>query len=162
MTQCFLFSTNHAFNAVQYVSANKTKTYFLQVSKDGHVSLSTKRPAEPSYFMKGRWPNERYPEAADPPFIAPFYSANEYRIGGGDTNKLFFRDLTQAAGAAVSNGMLRHISNDIQKAVVGAFSFVAKHGVVVTWQNVPFAGCTICEGGAGPVSFIITFSLVLQ
>lgn len=44
------------------------------------------------------------------------------------------------AVSRVQDGMLEHLSEHVQQAVIGAAEFTATYGLVVTWEGMTFAG----------------------
>lgn len=128
----------------------------LQISPHGHLSLHlTSKSKLTLYTFLEEWPNQNYPLGQDPAFIGPFYSEASYRVGDAaeiGISFLSYRVLSPDRDGLPSNerevmvGMLDELTQHVRTAVVGASTFTATHGMVVTWYKVTFEGST-CDGG---------------
>jgi hypothetical protein len=124
--------------------------FIFQISPHGYVALDKKTVADlVPFFFLNNWPNPNYPSSKDPPFIAPFYSEADFRVGRGDPAKMYYRilDVTQAptdSQRKIQEGMLNHFTELVRDAIVGADHFIAKFGIVITWYKVTF-GSSSCS-----------------
>ena len=69
----------------------------------GLVTFSTSERARAFTYTLVTWPNELYPEGADPPFIAPFYAETDFRAGEPsvmEPARLYYRVLTRSTAAS--------------------------------------------------------------
>ena len=83
----------------------RSPLYFtcFQVSVHGLVTFSTSERARAFTYTLVTWPNELYPEGADPPFIAPFYAETDFRAGEPsvmEPARLYYRVLTRSTAAS--------------------------------------------------------------
>ena len=137
----------------------------LQISPHGHIALhKAETPTRLPYFYMEEWPNQDYPvdNAPDPAFIGQFYSEADFRWG--DTAEvgvsfLSYRVLSPERAGLPDNerdiqlGMLDELTQDIRRAVVGASTFTATFGMMVTWYQVTFDSST-CSGEDCVVSIL--------
>ena len=104
----------------------------------------------PTYFFRQSWPNDDYPNTPDAPFIAPFYSEADLQpFLPDEPSRISWRVLDPSQPSTnnerdIMIGMLNSLSDEIQRAVVGADDFVAQYAVVVTWHQVTF-GHSNCQ-----------------
>ena len=123
-------------------------TFFIpQVSIHGHITLSLTNTATEYPPWSGAWPHPSYPEndIKDPPFIAPYYSKTDTKASDpAEISRIYFRTLAKtdlsATKARINTDMLADMSRGVQEATLGADTFDATHGIIVTWDNMTFAG----------------------
>lgn len=93
-----------------------------------------------------KWPNQRYPDEPDPPFISPYFA--QFEVRPADPGRMYWRRLdvseeTSDARKEVTQGMLDLLSAEVRAQVLGAEQFEATHALIVTWYELTFYGCTV-------------------
>ncbi|XP_055339847.1 protein mesh-like [Paramacrobiotus metropolitanus] len=117
------------------------------VATDGFIAFA---PPPHGTSNNPQFPNPRYPQERDHPFIAPFYS----KTGFTRRSNVFYRTVAKGQIASTAPGLqeqqrkqyyendliLEMALRDIRFGIIGAEEFVPIAGFLVTWSNLTFEG----------------------